>query len=173
MFSEVQASSEDRELAKKRAAEINESSGKSFRPNSHRHGDATKYGTLGEILFLKLAPEAKLVGDVDYDIVFRGYRIEVKTRHTTVYPRPNYAIGVFDSNTRQDTDFYVFMRVAKDGSKGWFMGFLPKADLESKTKFVKQGERHDNLVVHANCWIGEAKDCYPLEQLLALSPKTP
>lgn len=107
--------------------------------NSIRHGEGNVYGFLGEIILCNITA-AVLDRTYDYDIIYDGKKIDVKTKCCTSTPRPEYFCSVADYNTRQQCDYYTFMRILKDFSKAWVLGTISKEDFFKQATFGKKGE---------------------------------
>ena len=90
----------------------------------------------------------------DYDILVDGYKVDVKTKQTTVKPKPFYECSVANYNTRQLCDVYAFVRVLKDLSKGWYLGSIKKQDYFSKAVYLRKGDidPSNNFTVRADCY---------------------
>ena len=100
----------------------------------------------------------------DYDLLFRDYKWDVKTKACTSEPKLTYDASVSNWNTKQECDIYVFTRVEKDRyvrdyltGRAWIMGWLPKQEYFDKATFCKKGEVDPN----GNGWVYK-DDCYNL-----------
>ena len=56
----------------------------------------------------------------------KGIKVDVKTKQTTVKPLPHYECSIAKTSSKQDCDWYIFTRVKKDLSVGWFLGAISK-----------------------------------------------
>ena len=93
--------------------------------------------------------------NVDYDLICDdGTTVEVKTKKTSVPPKPYYECSIAKYNTRQKCDYYAFVRVLKNREVGWFLGVMPKEKYFINAKFLKAGTRDgDNgFLVRADCY---------------------
>ena len=105
--------------------------------NSIIKGNGSIAGFLGEQIVLEVLG-GEWVNTYEYDIVLEnGLKVEVKTKQTTVTPKPDYSCSISNFNTHQQCDIYAFTRVMKD-----------KAD------FVKKGDfdPSNNWTSHADCY---------------------
>ena len=91
---------------------------KKLYPFNDLKGSITKgvsniYGALGEVIIYDLSKKNGLNVDFtstyDYDLIIENYKIDVKTKRTTVTPKPNYLCSISAFNTRQECDFYFFL----------------------------------------------------------------
>lgn len=123
-------------------------------------GAGSVAGFLGEIVTLKvldeLGVEATQDNTYNYDIVTKdGLKIDVKTKRTSVKPKPHYGCSVTKATmNRQKCDVYAFVRVKNDYSVAWFLGFMSKKDYLDKSKLLKKGtlDPDNNYVVKADCY---------------------
>jgi hypothetical protein len=105
--------------------------------------ERTLFGYLGEQVvadFLNLEQSSETF---EYDLVFRGKRLEVKTVSCKFKPLPSYLCTVNSHDLsgvhKQGADFYVFVRIINDRSKGWILGYMPCAEFFEKGQFVAKG----------------------------------
>src|SRR4026207_528437 len=78
--------------------------------NSILRGKGNVYGMIGEIIVADYL-KANLDNTFDYDIVKNETRLDVKTKTCSSVPKPEYECSISASNTEQDCDYYVFVRV--------------------------------------------------------------
>ena len=123
--------------------------------NSITKMQATLHGFVGEELVAALS-NSEVVGDYHYDLKMRstGTTFEVKTKRTTVAPKPFYEVSVAKYNTGQQCDFYAFVRVLNDLTAGWFLGIMPPNQYYSRARALKKGDTDgsNKFVVKADCW---------------------
>jgi hypothetical protein len=126
--------------------------------NSIRGGEGTVYGMLGELLFASLKGATR-DSNYEYDVVMpsTGVTIDVKTKCCTSPPRLDYECSVAAFNATQGCDAYVFMRVMKDLSRGWYLGGLWKPEFFESARFVRKGDLEGS-----NRWTATA-DCYSVQ----------
>lgn len=148
----------------KKATTIADSIGKL--KNSIRKGAGNLVGALGEVIVRKFI-KGKQDNTYDYDLMKKNGRLEVKTKECTCPPEPHYNCTVAACNTKQDCDFYVFVRVLKELDKAWILGFIDKETFYKKSYFGKKGEIDPNSNMN---WKFRA-DCYNIriDQLLPIS----
>ena len=127
--------------------------------NSISNGESNIYGAIGEIVIYDLCVEKGINAlhqpTYDYDIVIEGYKIDVKTKKTTVEPKPHYYASVAAYNTKQACDFYFFLRVNENLKHCYVLGYKSKIDFFNESTFGKEGDLD-------GCWRYKA-DCYNLE----------
>tara|TARA_R110002110_G_scaffold245951_1_gene462380 strand:+ start:527 stop:1003 length:477 start_codon:yes stop_codon:yes gene_type:complete len=122
--------------------------------NSIEKGAGNLAGFLGEII-VRETFGYKSESTYDYDLVDQsGLKIDVKTKRTTVTPKPNYECSVAAFNTKQKCDKYVFVRVLNDLSKGWILGEMNKGDYFESATYMPKGkiDPANGFRVKANCY---------------------
>ena len=102
-------------------------------------------GYIGERMvmdFLKIEEEDD---QFNYDLTYQGKRLEVKTISCKFKPYPHYLCTVNSHDLggvhKQSADYYVFLRILNDQSKGWILGYMPCEDFFQKGKFVEKGSQ--------------------------------
>ena len=80
--------------------------------------------------------------------------IDVKTKRTTVTPKPDYDCSVAAFNTKQKCDKYVFVRVLNDLTKGWILGEMDKEEYFDNARLMKKGkiDPANGFRVRATCY---------------------
>lgn len=126
--------------------------------NSITKGEANLEGFLGEILVAKHI-KAQVKNTYDYDLIKDGVKIDVKTKRCTSIPREDYECSIAAYNTKQKCDYYIFVRILEDHTRGWILGGIKKENYFKKSRFCKKGQidKKSNLG-----WTFKA-DCYNLE----------
>ena len=100
-------------------------------------------GFLGEVAVNKYLPRSKYVGDkvYTYDVTYRRYRVEVKSKVCSTAPEPHYNAFV---NGRPgmvpEADIFFFTRVRKDFQRVYLVGWLPAPTFLDEAQFVMGGE---------------------------------
>ena len=124
-------------------------------------GKSNLFGMLGEEIvatFLGAAFENRKPQLYQYDLILpNGTTADVKTKKTTSQkaPRSHYTATVWNGNTTQRCDRYIFVRICTDLDLGraWICGYLPKEEFYATSVFYKKGQ-HDaenNYTVVADC----------------------
>ena len=76
--------------------------------NSITKGDGNYAGRLGELALTKhLSVEVE--DHKDYDIIYEGKKIEVKTKRRAVEPKPDYTVNIAATSLHQKPDIYAFL----------------------------------------------------------------
>jgi hypothetical protein len=133
--------------------------------NSITGNTATLHGFVGEEIVCDLSPNFKVMGEYEYDIISDdGLRLEVKTKRTTVAPKPFYEVSVAQFNTHQQCDLYVFTRVLNDLSKGWILGVMGPEEYYANARVLKKGDidGSNKFVVKSDCWNMRIDDLYQI-----------
>jgi len=118
-------------------------------------GKSNVYGALGEILvadhFFDVGVDFS--STKDYDMIIKGYKVDVKTKRTTVEPKEFYFCSISNWNTKQECDFYFFVRVMEDFTKGFLLGYIRKKEFYEKAVFKKKGDEDTNgFLFKDNCY---------------------
>ena len=123
-------------------------------------GKGNIYGALGEIIvqdyYLSKGKDVNYVGSYDYDLIINEYKIDVKSKVTSVIPKGNYNCCVYSYNTRQKCDYYMFVRIKFDLTIGYILGGIKKEEFYNKAIFNKKGDYDGN----GYYFLG---DCYNLK----------
>ena len=103
----------------------------------------TLVGYLGEQM---VASHLKIAIDVDgydYDLMYKNFKVEVKTISCKFMPLPHYLCIVNSHNLegvhKQRADYYIFTRILNDKSKGWILGNIKCKDFFEGGTFVPKG----------------------------------
>ena len=108
--------------------------------NSIRAGAGNLVGFIGEQIAQQVLG-GQNTNTYDYDLVLdNGTKIDVKTKQTGYEPKPEYDCSVAAFNTKQDCDYYCFVRVKNDLTKGWYLGVYKKDDYYRDAVALKKGE---------------------------------
>ena len=123
-------------------------------------GKGNEVGALGEVIvwdqFKKIT---EYVGSYDYDMIIRGKKVDVKTKLQNFAPKPYHRANIFAYNIRQKCDYYCFVAILSDLSKGWIIGWKEKERFFKEAIFKKKGEV-DNVGTNEG-WVFKG-DCYCL-----------
>ena len=144
---EVQITNSMRETAHDMASEMG------ILSRSITRGQGNVYGFLGELVALDVLGGIHQ-NTMDYDILVDGSKIDVKTKKTTVKPKPDYDCSVADLTRKQNCDYYAFVRVLSDQSVGWFLGVKKAEQYFTDARYIKKGD-YDNsngFTARANCY---------------------
>jgi hypothetical protein len=120
--------------------------------NSILAGQGSIAGFLGEDLFAAAFPASIARQSFDYDLIFDGHRVEVKSVQTEVVPMRHFQAHVAAYNTRQDADIYVFARICLSMARGWLMGWIWKKDWLKKARFAAAGDTDGTWVYPCDCF---------------------
>ena len=144
---EVQITNSMRETAHDMSSEMG------ILSRSITRGQGNVYGFLGELVALDVLGGIHQ-NTMDYDILVDGSKIDVKTKKTTVKPKPDYDCSVADLTRKQNCDYYAFVRVLSDQSVGWFLGLKKAEQYFTDARYIKKGD-YDNsngFTARANCY---------------------
>jgi hypothetical protein len=116
-------------------------------------GQGNVFGFLGELVALQVIGGVHQ-NTIDYDIVVDGQKIDVKTKKTTVKPKPHYDCSVADVTRKQNCDYYAFVRVLMDQSVGWFLGVRSAKEYFENAAYIAKGDydTRNSFTAKANCY---------------------
>ena len=145
---EIKVSPEMVELARQKSDEMGKLN------NGITQGEGNTVGFIGELIAQKVLGGV-ISNTYDYDLIMdNGNTVDVKTKKTTAIPRLDYDCYVAAYNTKQQCQFYCFVRVLNDLSKGWFLGVYSKEDYYRDSHKLKKGDLDpsNNYIVKADCY---------------------
>ncbi len=101
------------------------------------------YGYIGQWSACDLLG-AEMVDRRHYDFLYRGFECEVKTISCSTGPMDDWLATVNSSSlegqTRQNADYYIFVRIHKDETRGWLLGHYEADAFFRDGRFVPKGE---------------------------------
>ena len=106
-------------------------------------GKGNEVGALGEVIVLDYfseKTETEYVGSYDYDMIIKKKKVDVKTKLQNFAPKPYHRANIFAYNIRQKCDYYCFVAILSDLSKGWIIGWKQKDKFFEEAIFRKKGE---------------------------------
>ena len=115
-------------------------------PNSFTRGAGRMTGFLGEVAFENLYPEALYVGDKIYthDYELGKRRIDVKAKCCSGKPQPHYTASVnCPEGKKLPANAYYFVRVKKDFTRAWMLGWATGLKIQKSGLYKKKGEPDD------------------------------
>lgn len=122
--------------------------------NSITSGAGNIAGFIGEAIAQQVLG-GKLNNTYDYDLVLEdGTKIDVKTKQTSVKPLDSYDCSIANLNTKQQCDYYAFVRVKNDFTVGWYLGVYEKQQYMLDAVFMKRGtiDPSNGYVVKSDCY---------------------
>lgn len=125
--------------------------------NSILNGAGNIAGFIGEAIAQQVLG-GELLNSYDYDLILpSGTTIDVKTKQTSVKPLESYECSIAALNTKQECDYYCFVRVKNDFTVGWYLGVYEKKQYLQDAIFMKKG------TVDASNGYTVKSDCYNLK----------
>lgn len=102
-------------------------------------------GYIGEELIKKFLHIDKVTDDYNYDLISnKGKRLEIKTVSCSFKPRDDYLCTVnshsLEYTHKQNADYYIFIRLLKDYTKAWILGWIECAKFFKIGTFVSKGK---------------------------------
>ena len=131
--------------------------------NSILRGAGNIAGFIGESIAQQVLG-GDLTNTYDYDLVLpNGLKIDVKTKQTGYVPLESYDCSIAALNTKQDCDYYAFVRVKTDFTIGWYLGVYEKKQYILDAIYMKKGDvdPSNGYVVKTDCYnikISQLKD---------------
>lgn len=127
--------------------------------NSIKYGRGAREGYYGEIAVLDHlnagGDRYAHVGARHFDLqdIVTGLTIDVKSVLCTSPPKMNYMASVEETSyDSQDCDVLYFVRVLKDFSKLWLMGYILKDDFKSKADYFPKNSFEGAHFVRKSCY---------------------
>lgn len=122
--------------------------------NSILRGAGNIAGFIGEAIAQQVLG-GDLTNTYDYDLVLpSGLKIDVKTKQTGYVPLESYDCSIAALNTKQDCDYYAFVRVKTDFTIGWYLGVYEKKQYIMDAVYMKKGDvdPSNGYVVKTDCY---------------------
>jgi hypothetical protein len=125
--------------------------------NSIRHGEGNLAGYIGQEA-VRCAIEGMSVEETyNYDLKCGETRIEVKTKDRTVRPKPYYECSVAASNPTQNTDYYMFVSLLRQGNQyaaAYILGYIAPLVYIRNAQILHKGDLDpaNNFTVRADCY---------------------
>lgn len=109
--------------------------------NSITNGERNSQGVLGELAVKKyLGINADIKGTKDYDFIYNGKKIEVKTMGTNYNPNDTYICSINKNSAFQDCDIYVFCFLNLKTNKLFIYGWCTKKYFYENCYYQPKGE---------------------------------
>jgi len=105
-------------------------------------------------------------GNFQFDLNYRGKRIDVKSATSAVVPNYTYNGCVPVVNSHQETDYYLFTRVLRRNEKPaavYLMAYMRRDGYYAKAHYIRAGASHGGMVPKF--------DAYMLEYRRMLDPQ--
>jgi hypothetical protein len=107
-------------------------------------------GYIGEKIIMNYLSLKEDVDDFNFDLLSKkNKRLEVKTITCKFKPKEDYwcTVNSHDLNGvhKQNADYYVFLRIMNDFSKGWILGWISCDEFFEKGTFVSKGTDFDKF----------------------------
>jgi hypothetical protein len=122
--------------------------------NSITSGAGNIAGFIGEAIAQQVMGGV-LANTYDYDLILcNGKTVDVKTKQTSVKPLSTYECSIAALNTKQDCDYYAFIRVKNDFTVGYFLGVYEKQQYMLDAKYLTRGtiDPSNSYVVKSDCY---------------------
>lgn len=107
--------------------------------------DGIYEGYIGEEIIKKFLNITTNADDYDYDLLSnKGKKLEIKTVSCSFKPRNDYLCTVnshsLDYMHKQKADYYIFIRLLKDYTKAWILGWIPCKEFFDKGEYIEKGK---------------------------------
>lgn len=135
-------------------------------PNSITNGEGNIIGCIGEVVVSQYFG-VPLENTYDYDFVWKGYRMDVKSKRTSVFPQPHYQCDISTVNNHQECDAYVFARIDMSKDILYLLGYLPKDDFYNRASYVPKGSvcSTNGLIFKHNNYSVSISELLPLPEI--------
>lgn len=137
--------------------------------NSISRNKKVVYGCIGELIVSDYF-KVNLRNTYDFDLIKKNKKIDVKTKTCSSIPKPEYECSISAANTKQECDYYLFVRVHDDMKTGWILGGISKKNFFKKARFCKEGEIDPKSRIRwrfkADCYNLEISELIPIEKFL-------
>ena len=133
--------------------------------------DRILVGYIGEKIIMNYLNIEKDVDDFEFDLLSnKGKRLEVKTITCKFKPKTHYWCTVnshdLDGIHKQKADYYIFLRILNDFTKGWILGWISCDNFFQKGTVVKKGKDFGKFqFVKANATILEISELNDFNKL--------
>lgn len=102
-------------------------------------------GYIGERIMMKYLGLKNDEDKYDYDLISnKGKRLEVKTITCKFKPKTHYWCTVNSHDLsgvyKQNADYYIFLRILNNYSKGWILGWIDCDEFFEKGEFIAKGK---------------------------------
>ena len=136
-------------------------------------GKSNIFGALGEILIFDHYKSQGVKIDhaqhYDYDFLIGGYKVDIKTKKMSpgLKPRDDWRINIPAYNTKQKTDFYLWVNVSEDLKEAFFIGYIKKDVFFEEARFCEKGEYDRNgFNFRDDCYTATMEILSPLKRSL-------
>ena len=145
--------------------------------NSITKGKGNYVGRLGELALAKHIGAGEAQDQSGYDLVFKGKKIEVKTKRRAVPPRESYLVNIAETSKHQSPDIYAFIssqfNTHKKGKytgleKLWLCGYKSSEDYFDQATFYSKGDKDPDMPLYkfsASCYVMRVRDLDNVIQL--------
>jgi hypothetical protein len=95
-------------------------------------------GYIGEIIIGDYLVGSERINDYDYDLLYKGLKLEVKTVTRTSKPELSYDFSI-TSRVKQNADYYMCVWLLKDLSAAYMLGYMKCEDFYAQSKLIEAG----------------------------------
>jgi len=125
--------------------------------NSIKDGEGNLIGAIGEIVaFDYYEGQGKNVihsGNINFDLLIDGSKIEVKTMEHNAPPRAEYECNLSLFNAEQKCDYYLFLDVNSSHLTSYIKGYVSKERLKKIRQLRLKGEMHGSFEYRCDTFI--------------------
>lgn len=150
--------------------------------NSITKGKGNYVGRLGELALAKHIGAGEAQDQSGYDLVFKGKKIEVKTKRRAVPPRESYLVNIAETSKHQmfrvgRPDVYAFLSAQFESQKAgqyknlqklWLCGYKSPKDFFNQATFYSKGDKDPDMPLYkfsASCYVMRIRDLDNVIQL--------
>ena len=102
-------------------------------------------GYVGQVAAHKYLTGSENIDAFDYDLLYNGLRVEIKTTFRNVAPLSTYTARVACANSNQICDIYLFASAQCERGKFlhgcWLVGWITKSEMKQKMWYSVKGKK--------------------------------
>ena len=137
---------------------------------SFEKGTKNFIGYIGEEI-VKSYLQCDSCNTYEYDMVYNGKRIEVKSKQRSVPPQPHYECSIVSYSVKnQHPDYYVFTSISQLSGiwKGWILGYCSQSYYMNMAVFLKKGQLDpsNGYTVRNDCYNVPISELYDINLLI-------
>lgn len=135
--------------------------------NSITSGEGNVAGFVGKYMVGKYL-KRQLTKTPEFDFIYNGMRIEVKTKRCTSMPRSFYECSIAEFNPDQRCDYYAFVRVLNDMSRGWILGVMTPDEYFQRCTVKEAGEydAQNRFTFHCKSYNLPISELHPIDSIV-------
>jgi len=106
-------------------------------------GERILRGYIGEIIIGDYLVGSERVNEYDYDLLYKGLKLEVKTVTRASKPELSYDFSI-TSRVKQNADYYMCVWLLKDLSAAYMLGYIKCDNFNDESELITAGSIINN-----------------------------